>query len=91
MYVELAENARGVIGAHIAELCQQIEQIVSDGVASGAFVVDDPIATARGIFYATNHFHNPAHARSWLEPDIDQAFEDVWSLILWGLGVRQKP
>lgn len=90
MYVELAENARGVIGAHIADLCSQIEQIVADGVARGEFVVEDPTSTARAIFYATEHFHDPAHARAWLEPEIDQAFEDVWSLILWGLGVRRE-
>jgi AcrR family transcriptional regulator len=85
MYVELAEGAREVVKAHLAELTAQIARIITDGVARGEFTVENPAATARAVLYATARFHNPAHAREWFEPGVDEAFEDVWTLILLGL------
>ena len=41
-YHALAEQARGVIGAHVARLEAQVARIVADGIAAGEFAVTDP-------------------------------------------------
>lgn len=77
-----------VVQAHVDDLIGQITRIIADGVASGEFTVSDPITAGQAVFYATTRFHNPVHASEWSDPDIDRSFEGVWSLILYGLGVR---
>jgi AcrR family transcriptional regulator len=84
-YVELAEESREVIKAHVERLKGQLTQIIADGIARGEFSVDDPTAAAQAVFDATTRFHNPAHAAQWKDPAIDAAFEQVWKLILRGL------
>jgi AcrR family transcriptional regulator len=84
-YHAIVVDAREVVAAHVAALTGQIEAIVADGVASGAFPAIDPKATAAAIFDATARFHNPAHAAEWADPGIDAAFERVWALIEAGL------
>lgn len=69
-------------------LTKQAAEIIADGVARGEFAVADPIAAGRAVFDATARFHDPNHASEWNNPDIDAAFEDVWSLILYGLKAR---
>lgn len=85
-YMEIAADARDVIRAHVEALTKQIATIIADGVARGEFNVADPNAAGRAVFDATARFHNPANAGEWSDPGIRSAFDDVWSLILSGLG-----
>ncbi|MCI0429892.1 MAG: TetR/AcrR family transcriptional regulator [Rhodospirillales bacterium] len=84
-YHALAEDARAVIGQHVAELVGQLARIVRDGVAEGAFRAVDSDAAAWAVFRATASFHHPVHAGEWSDPGIDAAFEGVWALVLEGL------
>jgi AcrR family transcriptional regulator len=84
-YVELAADARDVVGAHVDTLVGQLARIIADGVAQGVFAVDDPQAAARATFDATGRFHNPAHAAEWSDPRIGAAYEAVAALVLRGL------
>ena len=68
-YVALAAESGDVIRDHVEHLVAQITAIVGDE------------RTARAIFDATARFHDPAHAASWGDPGIDEAFEGVWDLI----------
>jgi AcrR family transcriptional regulator len=85
---ELAGAARDVVRAHIDHLVEQIAHIIRDGVAQGEFASDDPFISARAVLAATRLFHDPAHVAEWSDPDIDAAFDGVWSLILVGLRPR---
>jgi AcrR family transcriptional regulator len=84
-YVELTADARDVVRAHVDKLVGQLERIIADGVAEGAFEVADPTTTGRAIFDATARFHNPVHAPEWSDPGIDVAYEGVRALVLGGL------
>ena len=86
-YIELTAEAREVVAAHVDALVGQLTRIVEDGVADGIFAADDPRAAARAAFDATSRFHNPAHAAEWSDPQIDDAFEGVRSLVFRGLAV----
>src|SRR6266536_3076740 len=88
-YMALVAEAREVVQAHVADLVGQITRIIADGVARGEFTVTDPAAAGWAVFHATTRFHKPAHAQEWSSPDIDASFEGVWSLLLYGLGVRK--
>jgi AcrR family transcriptional regulator len=90
-YMTLVAEAREVVKAHVDQLTGQIARIIADGIAQGEFAVSDPVAAGRAVFDATARFHNPAHAAEWSDPDIDAAFESVWSLIQAGLGGRETP
>jgi AcrR family transcriptional regulator len=87
-YGALAAQSRAVITAHVDELVAQLATIVADGMAAGDFAPGDPHVAARAVFDATSRFHNPAHAATWDEPGIDEAFEGVWALVLAGLRAR---
>jgi AcrR family transcriptional regulator len=90
-YISLTTDARDVVKAHVDVLVRQLAQIVADGVESGEFEpIDDPTAAARAVFDATSRFHNPAHAGSWSDPDIDVAYGNVRELVLSGLA-RSRP
>ena len=84
-YSALAAESRAVITAHVDELVAQLAAIIADGVAAGDFASEDPETAARAVFDATSRFHNPAHAASWDEPGIDDAFEGVYALLVAGL------
>ena len=85
-YISLTTDARDVVRAHVDVLVGQLAQIIADGVESGQFEpTDDPTAAARAVFDATSRFHNPAHAASWSDPDIDVAYGNVRALVLKGL------
>lgn len=90
-YREFAGLARTVVRAHVDHLAEQITHIISDGIAQGEFVTADPVVTGRAILTATTRFHDPIHVAEWSDPDIDAAFEGVWSLILVGLRPRTIP
>jgi len=80
-YISLAADAREVVKAHVDALIDQAARIIADGIKSGAFTVKDARVAARSVFDATARFHNPAHATEWSDPEIDTAFEGVWSLL----------
>jgi AcrR family transcriptional regulator len=80
-YTALVAQSRQVVSAHVAILTGQLASILADGVASGELAPVDPLIAAKAVFDATTRFHNPAHAAQWSDPDIDQAFEGVWSLL----------
>jgi AcrR family transcriptional regulator len=88
-YVRVVAESREVVQAHVRHLLTQLEQIIADGVARGEFtspfVVADPAAASRALFYATARFHDPVHAAEWADESIDAAFEEVWALLRWGL------
>ncbi len=90
-YKELASETRGVVRAHVDSLTEQITHIISDGVAQGEFAAENPFVSGRAVLSATTRFHDPAHAAEWSDPDIDAAFDGVWSLILVGLSPRNIP
>jgi AcrR family transcriptional regulator len=87
-YMTLVADAREVVMVHVNTLVEQIAQIIGDGVAQGEFTATDPVVAARAVFDATSRFHNPIHASEWSDPNIEAAFEGVWTLILAGLGGR---
>jgi len=84
-YQAIFAESRTVIRAHVETLAGHLASIVADGVRRGEFAAVDPEHTGRAIFYATARFHDPPHAAEWNEPGVDQAFDDVWTLIMRGL------
>lgn len=88
-YSAIAEEARGVVQAHVNELVQQLARILESGVSSKEFKVADSHQAAEAVFSATVRFHHPAHASEWSDPAIDDNFAQVWRLILAGLGVGE--
>lgn len=84
-YTRLAAEARQVIERHVKALTDQLARIIADGVARDELEVSDPEAAARALFDATSRFHNPANAAAWADPEINQAYEAVRSLVLAGL------
>jgi AcrR family transcriptional regulator len=89
-YVELTADAREVVMAHVATLVGQLARIVANGVAQGVFESSDPPATARAVFDATARFHNPVNAAAWSDPEIDNAYQRVRTLVLSGIA-RRRP
>ena len=87
-YKELASEARDVVRVHVATLTEQIAHIISDGGAQGKFATENPFVSAQAVLTATTRFHHPALAAEWSDPDIDAAFDGVWSLIMVGLSPR---
>jgi AcrR family transcriptional regulator len=87
-YITLVTEARDVVRSHIDTLVGQIARIIADGVARGEFAVTDSTAAGRAVFYAIARFHDPVHAAEWSDPGIGAAFDDVWLLLLRGLGTR---
>ncbi|MDF5736431.1 MULTISPECIES: TetR family transcriptional regulator [unclassified Nostoc] len=86
-YSAIAQEAQGVVQAHIDELVSQVAAIVESGISSNEFKVTDPQVAAKAVFQAMVRFHHPAHASEWSDPDIDTDFAQVWRLILAGLVV----
>jgi AcrR family transcriptional regulator len=84
-YYTLARESRTMVMGHLATLIAQAAAIIADGMQRGEFQAADPVATARALLDATGRFHNPAHAAEWSDPQIDEAFEGVWQLVLRGL------
>jgi AcrR family transcriptional regulator len=84
-YALLAQEARVVVVAHLAQMNRMVAAIVADGMASGEFAPGDAEATAAAVLDATTRFHHPAFAAQW---DDTAAFDPVWRLLLHGLAVR---
>ncbi|MFD9127474.1 TetR family transcriptional regulator [Kitasatospora sp. NPDC059571] len=84
-YMALVGELSATVDAHVETLVGQIRQIVADGAARGTFRTADPGRTARAVFQATAHFHDPAHAHEWSRPQAEADFEALWTLLLDGL------
>ncbi|MGW4730603.1 TetR family transcriptional regulator [Streptomyces shenzhenensis] len=78
------ENGEAVAG-HVTELIAQLTRIVRDGTEFGGFTVADPATAARAVFHATGRFHDPAYAREWQRPGIDDEFTALVDLLVRGL------
>jgi AcrR family transcriptional regulator len=89
-YVSIAQEAREVVAAHVAELTRQIAEIIRDGMAKGEFAKGDAESLARSVLGATARFHNPVHAAEWANPRLEADFEGVFALLLRGLGHSAK-
>ncbi|MFG2104213.1 TetR/AcrR family transcriptional regulator [Micromonospora echinaurantiaca] len=87
-FQQLATQSRTVVAKHLDELAGQLAIIVADGVAAGEFTVADPALAARALLQATGRFHHPAHVADWTEPDLDDDFDAVVTLLLDGLRAR---
>ena len=57
------------IQRHVEHLTDSLAKIVGDRT------------TARALILATGRFHDPKHAPTWGELDIDEDFENVWALV----------
>jgi AcrR family transcriptional regulator len=90
-YHELAQESAPVLSAYYNELARQLETIIASGTNNLEFDCGDPAATARAILDATTLFHNPLLAYQWNSPDIDQAFDRVWHLVLYGIAHSSDP
>jgi AcrR family transcriptional regulator len=84
-YLALAEENSEVIARHVEEMLAQLALIVADGAARGEFAPGDPARTARAVWDATTHYHDPVYAAHWSRPGADAAFEAVRALVLRGL------
>jgi len=42
------------------------------------------MAAARAVLMATIAFHHPAHAAEWANPRINDAFDDIWRILMEG-------
>jgi AcrR family transcriptional regulator len=84
-YRTLAYEHSAAAADHVATLMTQLETILADGLASGAFAGTDPAAMARVVFEATTAFHHPAHVTEWQLPDREEILADVCTLIVRGL------
>ena len=68
-YVALAAESQDVIQRHVDHLIHSLARSVGDE------------RTARAMFIATARFHDPAHAATWGDPQVDEDFEAVWALL----------
>jgi AcrR family transcriptional regulator len=84
-YHALAQEARQVADAHVAELHAQVAAIIRDGMAQGVFKVTDPDAAARAVLNATLRFHHPHHVREAGGRENEAEIKAVMRLLLTGL------
>ncbi|MDO8398658.1 MAG: TetR family transcriptional regulator [Bradyrhizobium sp.] len=89
-YLALAQEACQAVSSHKECLCDQVENILSDGVKQGAFEIADVKATSRAVFDATIRFHHPAHAEEWGDPAFAARIDAVLALLLKGLEAPRK-
>lgn len=89
-YRSLAADAKSIVAAHIDELIHLLATIVDAGVQDGSFRKVDPVAAGRAVLVATSRFHHPAHASEWADPSLDEAYDEVWQLLMEGLGAARS-
>lgn len=88
MYNALAEESVEIIGSHIEELIMQLTSIVEAGIRSGELSENNAKEMASAIFYATARFHHPALAKEWISLEIEDEFNQVWKLLIFGITKR---
>jgi AcrR family transcriptional regulator len=89
-YRTLAADAQSITADHVDELVALTATVIRSGVEEGTFRRVDPVTTGRAILLATSRFHHPVHAAEWTDPNIDTAFDDVWTILMAGLSVAKK-
>ncbi|WP_428954803.1 TetR family transcriptional regulator [Streptomyces sp. cg35] len=87
-YSVLTTEISDVVDAHIAELAGQLTAILQEGVTQGQFEAPDITATARALFEATAHFHDPVYAPEWSRPGAQESFDAVLGLVMRGIAAR---
>ncbi|MFD5917086.1 TetR family transcriptional regulator [Kitasatospora sp. NPDC058201] len=87
-YMTLVGENSSTVEAHVETLIRQIGQIVRDGVEAGELRDSGTGSTARAVFEATAHFHDPAYAGEWSDPAAQERFEALWGLVLGGLAAK---
>jgi AcrR family transcriptional regulator len=90
-YRTLAADAQSLVAAHLDELVALGATIIRSGVEKGTFRAVDPAAASRAVLFATSRFHHPVHAAEWADPAIDEAYDDVWRMLMDGLCVAKSP
>jgi AcrR family transcriptional regulator len=90
-YRTLAADAPAVITAHVDELVGMAAMVIRSGVKEGTLRPIDPLAAGRAVLVATSRFHHPAHAAEWADAAMDEAFDNVWRLLMLGLRVAKSP
>jgi AcrR family transcriptional regulator len=89
-YRSLTAEAQSVVAAHLDELIQLGATIIQAGVAEGTFRQVDPVAASEAILWATSRFHHPVHAAEWADPKIDRVYDEVWRILMEGLGADKS-
>lgn len=84
-YALLAAEHSAVAADHVADLLEQLRNLIADG-----FAVPDPAATARAVFDATTRFHHPAHTADWDCAAIESDLDAVCALLLDGLPRKEN-
>jgi AcrR family transcriptional regulator len=89
-YRILAADPQAGASAHVEELVKLAAAIIRDGVKEGTFRKVDPMATGRAVLWSTSRFHHPVHAGEWGKPGMEQAYDEVWKLLMDGLRVPKR-
>jgi AcrR family transcriptional regulator len=89
-YRSLSAESQSVVAAHLDELVRLGAAIIRSGVEEGTFRHVDPVPASQAILFATSRFHHPAHAMEWADPKLDKVYNDVWRIMMEGLGVERK-
>ncbi|MDX2238852.1 MAG: TetR/AcrR family transcriptional regulator [Hyphomonadaceae bacterium] len=84
-YHALAEERRGVVEAHLAEMARQTAAIIADGAAAGAFAVTDASRAARLVLGAMTRYHHPMHVLEAGDADCSEEARQTLALVLAGL------
>jgi AcrR family transcriptional regulator len=85
-YHAIAQDARAVVEAHVAELRKHIAGIIRDGVAQGTFKVKNADTAAAAVLNATSRFHHPYHVKESGGRDTTTEIKAVLQLVRAGLG-----
>ena len=84
-YHTIATHSVELVARHMATLVGQVEAILADGVASGAFQITDLRRAAMAIQAATLRFHHPALLAAPNTIPTDDELEHVAALLIAGL------
>jgi AcrR family transcriptional regulator len=85
-YHAVAQAARAVVEAHVAELREHVATIIREGVARAEFKVKDADAAAMAVLNATARFHHPYHVKESGGRDTRDEIRAVLKLVRAGLG-----
>ena len=66
---------------HLNIMIKQVEVILINGVDAGVFDIENCAVTARSLFDATLRYHHPLHVNEWQDENIQQEFDQLFSLL----------
>jgi AcrR family transcriptional regulator len=84
-YHAIAQEARDVVEAHVAELREHVATIIRDGVTRREFKVKDADQAAMAVLNATARFHHPYHVKESGGRDTSDEIRAVLKLVHAGL------